>query len=273
MNHNKGVIYSFDKKHQKDSSTSAKLELRYPAMYNCILIDDDPFSLENLANMLDKFPDFQIIRKTNKSSIAIKYIMTLKPDVVLLDIDMPEKNGIEVLNEINELDISTYVIFITAHKEYIVDAFKNKAFDYLLKPISIKELDETLSRISNKTVHEESGSNKPNQRRITLRNAHGTTIMEPNNILYLQAEGCYTKIHSTNDSPELISKNIGKLEEEFPPYSFFRISRSTLVNINYITKIDRLKKMITVNFNGQSIQLKASRNRLYDLESKIRKLE
>jgi two-component system LytT family response regulator len=242
-------------------------------MHQCIIIDDDDFALYTLADKLKAFPDFQLVKTIKDSTLGIKYIMTLKPDVVFLDINMPGKGGLEVMNEINELEIPTHVIFTTSYNEYIMDAFRNKAFDYLIKPIGHQELEEALERIKAEPARSDRNSERPPRNRISFRNAHGTVLMETSDILYVQAEGSYSNIYDTNHKPVVICKNIGKIQEEFPSDMFFKISRSAIINMHHISRIDRPKRVVTLNCcKGDSVSLKASKERLYDLERAINRL-
>ncbi len=242
-------------------------------MYQCIIIDDDDFALYTLADKLKSFPDFQVIKNIKDSNLGIKYIMTLKPDVVFLDINMPGKDGLEVMNEINELDAPTRVIFTTSYDEYIMDAFRKKAFDYLVKPIGKEELEEALERVKAEPARNNPARGGQPKNRISFRNAHGTVLMEANDILYVQAEGSYSNIFDTNHKSVVICKNIGKIEEEFPSDVFFKISRSAIINMHHISRIDRIKRQVTLNCcEGDSVSLKASKERLYDLEVAVNRL-
>ncbi|MEN8122329.1 MAG: LytTR family DNA-binding domain-containing protein [Bacteroidota bacterium] len=241
--------------------------------YTCLLIDDDAFSRETLEDIIDDISELNILKSISESGMAIKHIATLQPDIVFLDINMPKKSGIDIQNEIADLQLDTKVIFITSHEKYVVEAFKNKAFDYLVKPVSKVELNETLKRLfeqNNNTNGQESVKNevKSNntQDEIIIKNAYGTLILNNNDLVYIEADGAYTNIYLVNGKVEVISKNIGKIEHLFQEKHFFKISRSYIINLQFLSKTDRLKRIVTLIFNNKNIQLKASRDRLYDLE-------
>lgn len=238
-------------------------------MPDCIIIDDDGFALDTFEDMLTAYPDMHVIKKVSNPKTAIKYIATLLPEVVFLDIGMPDKSGIEVFNDIIELNLNTRVVFISAHDDYIMEAFRKKAFDYLIKPINSAELDDTIARLRETSYQQEDKEETQTDQKINFKNSHGTIILNTDDILYAHAEGCYTRIQQVNDNYNLISKNLGKIEHKFPKNRFFKISRSALVNMNYISKIDRLKKMVTLHANNKNTELKASRERLYDLEIRL----
>ncbi|MFW6370025.1 MAG: LytR/AlgR family response regulator transcription factor [Bacteroidota bacterium] len=239
---------------------------------SCIIIDDDPFARDILDDFLREHGGIQILKKTGDSKLAIKYIANLMPDIIFLDINMPHKTGMEILEEINDLHINTHVVFITAHENYIVEALRKKATDYILKPISQNELNEAIHRIKQlkfKKLPPPELSKKQDNKKIMFRNAHHSIILEPEYIIYIQAEGCYSKIY-TKKGVEVITKNIGKIEEELEHAVFFRISRSSIINVAYLAKIDRLKRLVYLSFgNNQNVKLKASKERLYDLEARV----
>ncbi len=131
---------------------------------------------------------------------------------------MPGGSGIELLNQIKDLNIIT--VFCTAHAEYAIEAIKLDAFDYLNKPINISELNRVHKKITDKLRKE---PNPASQKKIKIKAASKFYIFEPHEIINISSEGNYTTIHSTTNSPILISKNLKKVEEEyFSNLPFFR---------------------------------------------------
>ena len=244
--------------------------------YSCLLIDDDDFSRETLEDLLGEIPELDILKSLSESGMAIKHLVTLQPDIVFLDINMPNKSGIDIQKEIIDLQLQTRVIFTTAHEDFVVEAFKNKAFDYLVKPISKTELKETLKRLFKQSITDAPKipentrtENAREQEEIIIKNAYGTIILHSDDIFYIEADGSYSNICLIHGKTEVISKNIGKIEHMFPCYQFFKISRSHIINLKYLTKTDRLKKTVTLLCKKQNIQLKVSREKLYDLEHRL----
>jgi len=116
-----------------------------------ILIDDEERALNRMKMLLSKFPEIQILDAISDASYAIEYILESAPDLIFLDIEMPGKTGLEVAQEINKNNLQTKIIFMTAHEHYAIKAIKAEAFDYLLKPIGIDDLKNTLDRYHSKT--------------------------------------------------------------------------------------------------------------------------
>ena len=241
------------------------------ASYNCLLIDDDDFARETLEDIIIDISELEILKSLSESKMAIKYLATLQPDIVFLDINMPNKSGIDIQKEIIDLQLDTKVIFTTSHEEYVVEAFKNKAFDYLVKPISKTELKNTLKRLfkQNKNIPVQIPVNTAsNNNGIVIKNGFSTLLLKSDEIIYIEADGSYSNIYLIHGKTEVISKNIGKIEYLFSNEPFFKISRSNIINLKYLKKIDRLKKIVLLTCNSKNIELKVSREKLYDLETK-----
>jgi len=239
----------------------------------CLIIDDDDFARETLKDLLSTFDNITVIKLLKDSRTAIKDIALLKPDLVFLDINMPQKNGLKIIDEINELKVSTRVVFVTAHSEFVMEALKKNAFDYLMKPVNKAELTETLQRFfttdESLEISPPAKSDQTENNKIIIKNSRGTLYYHYEDILYTLADGCYTYIYSPGHNPEVITKNIGSIEGLFPATHFFRISRSAIVNIDYIAKIDHVHRQVHLFSGKENIKIKGSKNRLYDLEHLI----
>lgn len=115
-----------------------------------VLIDDDTRALNRLQILLNHFKEVEVVAEFEDATKGTDFIIKTEPDLVLLDIEMPEKTGIEIAEEINKHYINTKIIFISAHNHYAIKAIKTSAFDYLLKPVSIDDLKNTLQRFTTK---------------------------------------------------------------------------------------------------------------------------
>lgn len=113
---------------------------------DCLIIDDKKEARDRLKNLLSKFEYVNILSAEGDTEKAITKIIKLKPDLVFLEIEMPQKNGFDIANEIRALGMDTAFIFVTGYNQYAVKAIRNKAFDYLVKPVDIDELGEALRR-------------------------------------------------------------------------------------------------------------------------------
>ena len=111
-----------------------------------VLIDDEMRALNRMKILLQNFPEIEIIEQTQNPNYGVKFVISQEPDILFLDVEMPKKTGIEVADEINKLHLHTKIIFVTSFDHYAIKAIKNSAFDYLMKPVGLDELKQTLER-------------------------------------------------------------------------------------------------------------------------------
>jgi DNA-binding LytR/AlgR family response regulator len=204
-------------------------------------------------------------------------IETEKPDIAFLDIGMPEKNGLEFAREIAGLQINTDVVFVTAHNEFAIDAFKVSAFDYLLKPVNKEMIGDVLLRYhATKSTRnmvakfDSLFSYINNFGKIRLNTRNGFLLINPADILYLESESSYTRLIYGTDKDETVSVNLGLIEEALPSKAFFRISRSHIINLDYLESVSRKTNTVTITSNSFSKTLKISAYRLKLLDWRMR---
>ncbi|HEY5370971.1 MAG TPA: LytTR family DNA-binding domain-containing protein [Hanamia sp.] len=210
-----------------------------------ILIDDELPSLQNLQQKLEEFcPDIKVIATAQKPEEAIQLLEQNQPDVIFLDIEMPRMNGFKMLEEIKEKDFD--IIFITAYNHYAIDAIRISAFDYLVKPVAVKDLQNSVNRLINshrKLVPEKldvlrqnlSNSRSQNDK-ITIVTNEGVDFYEIRQIIRIESSSNYSKIHFKDGKVLLVTKLLKDFEEILGPYRFYRIHNSHLINLSYIKK-------------------------------------
>lgn len=211
-----------------------------------ILIDDELSSLQNLRQKLDEFcPDIQVIATAQKPEEAMLLIKLHKPDVIFLDIEMPKMSGFRMLDELGECDFE--IIFTTAYNHYAIDAIRISAFDYLMKPISIKDLQvavERLGKMRNHTQTKEKidilrtsmNDKKTQEDKIAIPTSEGLEFIPIKNILHIESSSNYSKIYFKESKSILVTKLLKDFEDMLQPYRFYRIHNSHLINLNYIQK-------------------------------------
>ncbi len=198
---------------------------------NTIIVDDELNAIKMLNyHLTEFFEDFNILDTFTNIDDAFAFILKNKVDVLFLDINMPNGSGLDLINKIQDKNIKT--IFTTAHSEYAIDAIKSSAFDYLLKPINLDDLNRVYLKLKqqNKNVHLNN-----QQDVITLKISSKYHRIPIEEIIMVSSEGNYSTIHRLNNDNIVISKNLKKLEQEyFNHLPFFRIHQSHIVNINHI---------------------------------------
>ena len=213
-----------------------------------ILVDDELSSLQNLQSKLVEFcPDVEVVATAQKPEDAILFIRQHKPDVIFLDIEMPRMNGFRMLDELGELDFE--IIFTTAYNHYAVDAIRISAFDYLMKPVAIKELQNALERLAKyrqthtrdklDVLRQSLSPNKSQEEKIAIPTNEGLEFIPIKNILHIESSSNYSKIFLTDGKNILVTKLLKDFEDILEPYNFFRVHNSHLINLAYIKKYIR----------------------------------
>lgn len=222
-----------------------------------IIVDDEEKALDMLEFYLENyFSEYTIVGRYMDISNALEGILKYKPDVVFLDINMPSGTGIELLGKIKHLNCK--VIFLTAHSEYAIDAIRQSAFDYLLKPINLDELSRVDSKIKNAIPSRVLSQTK----KVKIQISNHVYLFDQDEIIFARSEGNYTTIYSTTQKPIVISKNLKKIQDEyFNELPFFRSHQSFIVNINHIVNYSSYE----INLINNHIAYLSSKN--YELLS------
>ncbi|MEM6720302.1 MAG: LytTR family DNA-binding domain-containing protein [Bacteroidota bacterium] len=215
-----------------------------------VIIDDEQKARRVLESIVTElFPQFTQVAQASNLMDGVKMIQTLQPQIVFLDIEMPEHSGLELFKFIDINSCTFQLIFVTAYNKYAIDAFKLSALDYLLKPVSRIELKNTVQRALKNIEKQEQQLNldtlkkifkKISVKKIKIDVPGGIRFVNYEDILYFEADGMYTKIHIRNHTSEIMSKPLKYFEEQFKDnLMFFRIHRSYLVNMEHIQKLIR----------------------------------
>lgn len=239
-----------------------------------ILVDDEKHAIELLSALLQNIPGISIENTFTSPVNALKYVAKNDVDLIFLDVQMPELSGIEFAQTISDFNIQPNIIFVTAHDQYLLDALRLNALDFLLKPLDITELQEAVKRVKKRSKEGFSDSLKKllqmNQRtKIKFNTRYGFVTFFEDEILYVEADGVYSIIHLVNGKEIVVSQNIGKIEKQFNNKSLIKIHRSVIVNANYIFEINRGKKECTLAVDEVNLKLRVSSEGLKLIEEFI----
>ena len=211
-----------------------------------ILIDDEPKALAILKNKIERLcPQLDVIAETQNPKEAIQLIKDLKPELIFLDIAMPEFNGFEVLKQFNEPDFE--IIFATAFDDYAIEAIKHCAIGYLVKPIDnedlIKAIENAKKNIDDKSALEKNkllidnlGVQSFQQKKLVIPSTEGLEFVKIEDIMICEGVDGYTKIHFTNQKAILSSNSIGHFKKLLNDNLFYMVHKSFIINLDYIEK-------------------------------------
>ena len=205
-----------------------------------LIVDDEPLARTGLATLVRKDPDLECVGECGDGQAAIAAIESLTPDLVLLDVQMPEIDGFDVIRAVGPERMPP-VIFVTAYEEFALDAFRVHALDYLVKPYSDAALAAALERAKLGRLQRVLASVLPRQdylTRITVRTAQRMQVVRVGDIDWIEAADYCARLHA-GQAVHVVRVSLGALERLLDPATFVRVHRSAIVNV------DRLKEIVT----------------------------
>ncbi len=240
-------------------------------MIRSIIVDDEPKSRNLLVRSLKDFcPKVDVVGTAESVDTASKLIEKLKPDLVFLDIEMPEKSGLHLLE--NNSNHKFHSIIISAYERYAVNAIKHQVLDYLLKPLNIDELVNAVNKVPPKAVaitesdkllqliEKFPASSEKKHKPIAIQTTNGQDFIFIQHIMYCQADGNCTWFYLNNGQKLISSKNLGTYEKILPQnyeqdeHCFYRVHHSALVNLHYITRFNNKENYVIMK-NGTQINV------------------
>lgn len=243
----------------------------------CIIIDDEQHCIEVIEILLKKMDaSIEIIKTCSNPFDGLAAIESLKPDIVFIDIQMPDLNGLELIKRVNYKDFE--VIFTTAYADYAIQAVRLCALDYLLKPIKEHELKDSVTNFlnrknNNNSVQLEMLLNHINEfnngkiSRVALPVKDGVSFFETDNIIYIEADGSIAKIYMANGEKKYINCGLKSIEDCMTDVRFMRIHKSFLVNLEKVHHFSKKDGGYIEMINGA--QLSISRNRKEELMQRL----
>ena len=232
-----------------------------------IIIEDDEEAISLLEIYLQAFDEIEIIDKTTNPQEGIKLLEKKIPNIVFLDIDMPEVNGLEVARIIKENDLRTEVVFTTAHSHYAFQALHIEPLDYLIKPFGPEELISVINRLESKITKKELEQKmdflmKNNKAipKVKLPTRTGIIFINPEDIMLLRVESNYCRIFTKDGKEELITQNIYKVVSVIDSPVILKTNRSTYINFHYLKKIQKKTKICILEYKDITLEIRINQS-------------
>src|SRR6266550_7459537 len=230
-----------------------------------LIVDDEPLARRNIALLLRRHPEIEIVGECGSGTEALAAIHQLGPDLLFLDVQMPERDGFDVVEMLGK-QLPAAIIFITAYDQYALRAFEAGALDYLLKPFDNARFDLALGRAKERIAH---GRNPaPTLERFAVKSAGQVSFLKISEIDWIEAADYYSCLH-VGVRTHLLRRSMAELDEELDQTVFCRIHRSTIV------KLDRVRGL-TLNESGEydvlldnGTRLRLSRRYCKQLQSRL----
>lgn len=226
---------------------------------NAILIDDERMSLELMELKVQKVaPDISILATFQKTEEAIVGIRQLKPDVVFLDIEMPGMDGFALLRQLGTYSFD--VIFTTAYSQYAIEAIRQSAIDFLLKPVREVELSNAIERLKRRHLEKKQIEATAKLNKISIPSLKGVILVAVEDIIRLESEGNYTTFYLKSLSVKSIqkitaSRTMKEFEAVLAPFNFIRIHRSSIINLHYLQEYIRGEGGTAVMADGSEVEV------------------
>lgn len=236
-----------------------------PARIRALIVDDEPLARSNILHLLRASPDVEILGECDSAKAALEAIRTQRPDLVFLDVRMPEYDGFDIL-EMLGAEAPPAVIFVTAYDQYALKAFDTGALDYLLKPFNNTRFARALERAKERIALRRQTPARID--RLTIKSAGSVVFLPIADIDWIEASDYYASLH-VGTKTHLVRRSMNDLESDLGPVQFCRIHRSTIVNLDRVREIrfDSDAEYELVLANGTKLRL--SRRYRKDLQSRL----
>ncbi len=243
-----------------------------------LIIDDENRTRDFVKKMIDSFNlDLDVFTDGENVETGIEAINRIQPDILLLDIQMPDGTGFDVLNSIETKNFE--VIFITAYQEYAIKAIKFSALDYILKPIDSEELHSSIitaidslefKREETKFIALENNMQPNSRRKLVLKTQECVYVVDLNEIIRCEADKNYTFFYLNSGKKILVSRTLKDYETMLNGYGFFRIQQSHLINLEYLDRYDKQQGGAVIMKDGTSVPLSpAKKDQFFKLLEKL----
>lgn len=223
---------------------------------SAIIIDDDPEAINLLEIFLSYFNNIRIIGKSTDAKAGLDLIIELFPDLVFLDIDMPDMSGLQVAASVRSENFYSEIVFTTAYQNYAYNALAIEPLDFLTKPFCLADLENVINKYItrkekkkleqklDKFIQSQSVSIK-----VKLPTYHSYIIVDVNDIVYFKANTNGTYLHLKDGAVEMVTKNLSSLILLLNSSLIFQINRSTCINVKYLQRIDKKKEICILRYN------------------------
>ncbi|MDR7002238.1 LytTR family DNA-binding domain-containing protein [Neobacillus niacini] len=234
-----------------------------------LIVDDEQPAREELVYMLGEISGVELVAEASTGIEAVKKVKELKPDLMFLDIKLPDLTGLQVAELINELDVTVQIVFLTAYDHFAIEAFKLRAFHYLLKPYDLEDLLKVFDTYSD-ALKESQLNTTHSKNKLAIETENGITYLVPQEIYFIEKQGREVIIHTKTKTMKALF-TLNELFEKLERFSFFRTHKSYLVNLEHIKELRTWfsgSYNLIMNDQLQS-EVPVSRNYVKELREKV----
>ena len=201
-----------------------------------IIVEDSRLARNELKDLLKEIPEVEIIAEAENAHVAFELISSQNPDLIFLDIQLPGKDGFQLLEMLENVPM---VVFTTAFDEFAIKSFEYNTLDYLMKPINSKRLSQAIEKVKLKLAEKTEKQDKKLdlEDQIFIKDGEKCWMVKISEIYLFEVEGNYTKVFFRNEK-SVLTRSLNVIEKKLPQEKYFRANRNTIFNINYIQNIE-----------------------------------
>jgi two-component system, LytTR family, response regulator len=239
---------------------------------SALIVDDEQKAVDLMTRLLEDSGQFSRLFSAFDTDAALSQIVRFKPDLVFLDIKMPGKNGFQFLKELQQIDFIGEIVFVTAYDEFALQAFRNHAFGYLLKPVDRHELKNLLFEYARRNGIKDHlvrlarllEDYEKVKQKIRVNTRAGHIFIDPQEILYCVAEGNYTNVH-LGEKVHVCSMQLGDFEGLLPGSGFKRPGRSLIINLELLSSVNRKSSTLTFEKGSKEFSIMVKKSEIRNL--------
>ena len=193
-----------------------------------VIVEDSRLARQELKELLKAHKEIEVVSEAENVAQGIGQMRSFEPDLLFLDINLPDGNGFDLLDQ---LTVCPHVIFVTAYDQYAIQAFERNALDYLLKPVNPLRLAQAVGKLPKQI------KNIPIDHKVFVKDGERCWLIELESVWYIESQGNYIQLHLADKKP-MVYKSLSDIEQRLPPTQFIRVSRQFIVNINFVKHVE-----------------------------------
>lgn len=239
--------------------------------FKVLIVDDEPEARALLHSLLSPINSVEVVGEADNVESAFYLYVQHYPNLILLDINMPGKTGVDLVHLMRERNVNVPVVFISAHKEYAIEAIRNEVYDFLLKPVDREDLQKIISkyqRINSKHLPSklmEVLQSIKEESKIRVNSKYSYVLVNPSEIVYCKSENGYVVLHLNNGHTEISNGTLIQIELKVKNQNFYRLGRSVLINQTYIREIIKKSNKCLLRHGDSKWEIEAPKNAIRKL--------